>query len=124
MIRHTIAALLALAAAGAFAAPRPQETPAPSTEPQRVSVTAHKYLFYPARIEVKVGRPVELTFESEDTTHGFVCKDLGIEKVTFKKGEPATVNFTATKAGTYKFKCSHFCGLGHGKMKGEIVASE
>jgi cytochrome c oxidase subunit II len=123
MLRNAITAMLVLAAA-VTAGARQEQSPPPTVEPQKVSVTAHKYLFYPDRIEVKVGQPVELTFESEDTTHGFVCKDLGIAKVTFKKGEPATVKFTATKAGTYKFKCSHFCGFGHGKMKGVIVATD
>jgi heme/copper-type cytochrome/quinol oxidase subunit 2 len=92
-------------------------------EPRKITVTAKKYEFNPSRIELKVGEPVEITFESEDTTHGFALKELGIEKVTFKKGEPATVKLTAEKAGTYPFKCAKFCGMGHGGMKGEIVVS-
>jgi cytochrome c oxidase subunit 2 len=97
---------------------------APASEPQKITVTAKKFEFNPSRIEVKVGQPVEITFQSEDTTHGFAQKELGIEKVTFKKDEPATVKFTPTKAGTYPFKCQKFCGMGHGGMKGEIVVVE
>jgi heme/copper-type cytochrome/quinol oxidase subunit 2 len=52
-----------------------------------------------------------------------VCKELGLEKVVFTKEEPATVTFTPDKPGTYPFKCARFCGLGHGKMKGEIVVT-
>jgi cytochrome c oxidase subunit 2 len=90
-------------------------------ETKKIEVVAHKYAFEPSRIEVKVGEPVELTFRSTDTKHGFVSKDLGLEKVVFSKDKPATVNFTPSKAGTYAFKCARFCGMGHGKMKGEIV---
>ena len=94
-----------------------------AAEPRKIEVVAKKYEFDPARIEVKVGEPVEITFKSLDTKHGFVQKDLKIAKVTFTKDKPATVTFTAEKAGTYPFKCARFCGMGHGKMKGEIVVT-
>lgn len=92
-------------------------------EPRKIEVVAHKYAFEPSKIEVKAGEPVELTFRSRDTKHGFVCKELGLAKVVFTKNEPATVTFTAEKPGTYHFKCARFCGLGHPKMKGEIVVT-
>lgn len=91
------------------------------SEARKIEVVAHKYAFEPSRIEVKAGEPVEITFRSEDTKHGFACKELGLEKVVFAKDAPVKVTFTPEKAGTYPFKCARFCGLGHGKMKGEIV---
>ena len=96
---------------------------AQTDEPKKITVKAKKYEFDPARIEVTVGQPVEITFASEDTKHGFACKELGLEKVEFEKDKPQTVRFTPDKAGTFPFKCAHFCGFGHGKMKGEIVVS-
>ena len=92
--------------------------------PQKIAVTAKKYEFNPSTIEVKAGTPVEITFQSEDTKHGFVCKDLGLEKVVFEPDHPATVTFTPEKPGTYEFKCANFCGMGHSKMKGQIVVTE
>jgi cytochrome c oxidase subunit 2 len=92
-------------------------------EPRKIEVVAKKYSFEPSRIELKVGEPVEITFRSTDTKHGFVSKDLKLEKVVFSKDEPATVSFTPDKPGTYAFKCARFCGMGHGKMKGEIVVT-
>jgi heme/copper-type cytochrome/quinol oxidase subunit 2 len=92
-------------------------------ESRKIDVVARKFAFEPARIEVKAGETVEITFRSEDTKHGFACKELGLEKVVFTKEEPATVTFTPDKPGTYPFKCARFCGLGHGKMKGEIVVT-
>ena len=110
---RTVLALLSfLAASVALAAP---------PEPRKIDVVARKFSFDPARIEVKAGESVEITFTSVDTKHGFACKELGLEKVVFGKGTPATVRLTAEKPGTYGFKCARFCGLGHGKMKGAIV---
>ncbi|MFN2386945.1 MAG: cupredoxin domain-containing protein [Thermoanaerobaculia bacterium] len=113
-MKSTAASLLAacLVAAAAYAA-----------ETRKITVVAKKYEFMPSRIEVKAGEPVELTFESEDTKHGFSVKELDVEKVTFEKGKPATVTFTPQKPGTYEFKCAKFCGMGHSKMKGEIVVT-
>lgn len=93
-------------------------------EPRKITVTAKKYEFQPSRVELKAGEPVEITFQSEDTKHGFECKELKLEKVVFDKETPATVTLTPEKAGTYEFKCAKFCGMGHSKMKGEIVVAE
>lgn len=92
-------------------------------EARKIEVVAHKYAFDPSKIEIKAGETVEITFRSTDTKHGFVCKELGLEKVVFTKEEPATVTFTPDKPGTYPFKCARFCGLGHPKMKGQIVVT-
>lgn len=114
-MRHARIALLCLVAGGSALAAPP--------EPRKLAVVARKFAFEPARIELKVGEPVEITFTSVDTKHGFALKELGVEKVVFGKGEPVTVRLTPGKAGTYAFKCAKFCGLGHGKMKGEIVVA-
>ena len=115
-IRASIAVIAAAVLSGAFLLQ--------AQEPQKITVTAKKYEFSPSTIEVKAGQPVEITFQSEDTKHGFECKDLGIEKVVFDKDKPETVTFTPEKPGTYEFKCAKFCGMGHSKMKGSIVVSE
>ena len=41
-----------------------------------------------------------------------------------KRGAPTTVEFTADKVGTFPFECSHFCGVGRGKMKGNLAITE
>jgi cytochrome c oxidase subunit 2 len=92
-------------------------------EPRKIDVVAKKYSFEPSRLELKAGEPVEITFRSMDAKHGFVSKDLGLEKVVFSKDAPATVSFTPDKPGTYAFKCARFCGMGHRKMKGKIVVT-
>jgi len=98
--------------------------PAQNAEPRKITVTAKKYEFNPSRIELKTGETVEITLQAEDATHGFTCKDLGVDKIVVEKGQSQTFKVTASKAGTYEFKCAKWCGFGHGKMKGEFVVAD
>ncbi len=112
-----------VAAAAALCALLPLLLSAQGQQPRRITVVAKKYEFQPSRIELKAGEPVEITFQSEDAKHGFSCPDLNLPKVTYSKDHPETITVTPDKPGTYQFKCSHLCGLGHHRMKGEIVVS-
>lgn len=95
-----------------------QETPsAPATE---IHMTARKYEFTPDTIHAKVGEHVKLVITAVDHTHGFKLENLHIDE-KLDKGKTGTVEFTPTQAGTFPFECSHFCGLGHKKMKGQLV---
>ena len=120
----TLPSIAAASLLAAFLLRAQDAAPAPPQEPQKITVKAKKFEWNPSTIEVKVNQPVEITFESEDTKHGFEQKDLGIEKVIIDKDTPQTVKFTPTKAGTYPFKCAKFCGMGHSGMKGQIVVVE
>ena len=121
MLRSRIA-LCAAAALALISVLVKAQTPS-TAEPRKITVTAKKYEFSPNRIELKAGEPVEITFESLDAEHGFICPDLKLEKITYKKDSPGKVTFTPEKAGTYDFKCAKWCGFGHGKMKGEFVVT-
>jgi len=115
--------LFALAVA-IVAAPRATaQDAAPAVPARKITITAKKYEFSPAKIEMKVGEPVEITLQAEDTTHGFTCKELGVEKVVVEQGKSQSFVVTPQKAGTYEFKCAKWCGFGHGKMKGEILVT-
>jgi len=85
-----------------------------------IRMTAKKYEFNPARIKVKQGEHVRLVITATDRDHGFKLEAFDIDR-ELKKGEAVTVEFTADKAGTFLFECSRFCGLGHKRMKGELV---
>jgi cytochrome c oxidase subunit II len=85
-----------------------------------VAVTAKKFEFEPSTIHVKKGIRVKLVITAEDHDHGFKLDAFHIDQL-LKKGEATPVAFTPFQAGTFPFECSHFCGLGHKKMKGEIV---
>ncbi len=95
---------------------------APQGEAREIQMTAKKYEFSPAVIEVKQGEHIKLVITATDRDHGFECPQFHLNQ-RLKKGEPATVEFTADQAGTFPFHCSVVCGLGHHRMKGQIVVS-
>jgi len=85
-----------------------------------IKVTAKKYEFNPSVIKVKQGDHVRLAITALDHDHGFKLAAFNIDQ-QLPKGETTTVEFTADKTGTFPFQCSHYCGFGHKRMKGELV---
>ncbi len=92
--------------------------------PQRFEVTASRYKFEPARIEVAKGDVVELVLRSADTTHGLAIKAYEVKVAIPKGGETVEVSFVADRAGSFPIECSEYCGSGHKRMKGELVVTE
>lgn len=90
---------------------------------REIQMTAKKYEFNPIVVTVKKGERVKLIITALDRDHGFKLEAFGINE-KLKKGDPATIEFTADKVGTFPFQCSNFCGFGHGKMKGKLVVEE
>jgi cytochrome c oxidase subunit 2 len=114
-IRWAAAAMLAvlLTMMGASAAERPVE---------EIQITASRFAFEPATIQVTAGEPVRLVIRSADTVHGFSIPSLKIDAQVPKGGAPMTLEFTAPAAGRYEIACSEFCGSGHGHMKAALVS--
>ena len=119
LIRYTSACVL-LAGLALVALAQAPATPGDAHEFQ---MTAKKYQFDPNVITVKKGESVKLVITALDRDHGFKLEAFGINQ-KLKKGDAATIEFTADKAGTFPFQCSDFCGFGHGKMKGKLVVEE
>jgi heme/copper-type cytochrome/quinol oxidase subunit 2 len=69
---------------------------------------------------VKQGDRVKLIITAIDADHGFKLEAFNIGR-TLPKGEPVMIEFTADRTGSFPFECSHFCGLGHRKMKGQLT---
>jgi cytochrome c oxidase subunit 2 len=91
-----------------------------SKDTKEIRMTAQKYEYDPAVITVKEGGHVKLIVTALDHDHGFKIDALHIDQL-LKKGEPTVIEFTADTSGTFPFQCSHFCGLGHKGMKGELI---
>jgi cytochrome c oxidase subunit 2 len=100
-----------------------QDTQGSAEQAKEIQVTAKKYEFSPNPIRVKKGDHVKLVITSTDKEHGIKLEAFHVDQ-KLKKDEPSMVEFTADKAGTFPFKCSVFCGLGHGGMKGTLVVEE
>jgi cytochrome c oxidase subunit II len=99
-----------------------QESTAPSGT-REIKMTAKRYQFDPNVITVKKGENVKLVITALDRDHGFKLEAFNVNQ-KLKKGDPATIEFTADKAGTFPFQCSEFCGIHHGRMKGKLVVEE
>jgi len=99
------------------------QNPAVAGGAHEFQMTAKKYQFDPNAITVKKGERVKLVITALDRDHGFKLEAFGINQ-KLKKGDAATIEFAADKAGTFPFQCSEFCGFGHGKMKGRLIVEE
>jgi len=104
---------------------------------QVVEMTAKKYAYSPEEIRVKKGTRVQLKIRATDRTHGFKIRLY--PEGTPEKGEPGLqmkdnqnefkleqnqeriIEFVAERPGTYIFRCSVFCGMGHRGMNGKVI---
>ena len=105
------ALLVALALLGAPSEPAAERV---------IQITARKFDFSPASIELKVGVPVVLELRSEDRDHGFAVPDLKID-AKVAPGGVTRVRIVPDRTGTFEFHCNVFCGSGHEEMGGRIV---
>ena len=92
--------------------------------PSRFEVTASRYAFEPARVEVRQGDVVELVLRSADTDHGLAIKAYAVKVAIPRGGETVGVSFVASQPGTFPIECSEYCGSGHKRMRGELVVVE
>ena len=115
-LRRAPAALLALAASIGLAGGGVRA----AEEPRQIAITARRFEFSPKEITLKLGETVKLQLTSEDVTHGFFAKPLGIDEVIVP-GKTTEVVVTPKAAGRYTTICDHFCGAGHGGMRMTII---
>ena len=87
-----------------------------------LQITASRYAFDPATIQVNAGELVRIVIRSTDGVHGFSIPKLKIDVRVPTSGDPVTVEFTALAAGRYEIACSEFCGSGHAQMKAALVS--
>lgn len=93
-----------------------------STPPARVfDVTASRYQFEPALIEVEEGDRVVLRLKSVDGPHGIAIKGVKARASIPEDGSLVTLEFVARKAGRFEFACNEYCGPGHSRMRGRLV---
>jgi cytochrome c oxidase subunit 2 len=94
--------------------------PETTAQEKVIPVTAERFKFTPAVIELKLGQPVVLELTTLDRKHGFQVPDLKVDE-SIEPGKVTRVRIVPDKAGTFPFHCDIFCGSGHEEMVGEIV---
>lgn len=87
---------------------------------REIRMTVRKYEYQPNVVRVKQGERLRILLTALDRKHGFQIKELGI-KTDVEKGKETVVEFVAAQSGEFQFKCSVFCGLGHGRVKGRLI---
>jgi len=108
-----------LVAALAFVALAPA-APVHAADPRIIEITARRFEFTPKVLTLKQGEPVVLRVKSEDVTHGFFERTLGLD-ADLEPGKAVDIPLTPKTPGRYTVICDHFCGAGHGNMNMTIV---
>jgi len=88
--------------------------------PRVIEIAAKRYEFTPKVITLKQGETVTIRLTTEDVTHGFYMKSLGIDAVV-EPGKATEITLTPQTTGSFTTICDHFCGEGHGNMHMTIV---
>ena len=74
-------------------------------------------------MHVPVGRTVDIRMISDDVLHSFWLPQLAAKRDVFPKRE-TRIWFTAEVSGRYSGQCAEFCGIQHGRMGFQVVASD
>lgn len=95
-----------------------------ASSPDEITVkarTAESGGWSPSSITVKAGQKVRLRITSEDVVHGIGIPELGIQENNIYPGKWVTVEFVASKSGTFPFYCTVLCSPKHGLMQGKLI---
>ncbi|MFO0753852.1 MAG: cytochrome c oxidase subunit II [Thermodesulfovibrionales bacterium] len=72
-------------------------------------------------LRVPVGRPVKLVLSSTDVLHSFYLPAFRIKEDTVP-GMRTHLWFVANEAGAYDIFCTEYCGVGHSRMRAQLLA--
>jgi cytochrome c oxidase subunit 2 len=74
-------------------------------------------------LRVPVGQPVEVLITSRDVIHSFYVPAFRLKQDAVP-GRITTIWFTATMPGEFPILCAEYCGAGHSRMRGRVVAMQ
>jgi len=74
-----------------------------------------------ADLRVPVGQPVEVMITSRDVIHSFYVPAFRLKQDAVP-GRITSLWFTAVTPGTYDILCAEYCGAGHSRMRGRVIA--
>jgi heme/copper-type cytochrome/quinol oxidase subunit 2 len=134
-----VISLLATFSVALFAKTQSQGT---ADSPHVIEVVAKTFEFSPNEIHVKAGERVQIKLHTADRAHGLKlniypegASEDGAPGLVFEhaqddakvdKHKDRVIEFVASRAGTYDFKCSVQCSMGHGhdRMTGKLIVDE
>ncbi len=74
-------------------------------------------------LHVPLGRPVKVTFTSEDVLHSLYIPAFRV-KADAIPGRYSSIWFTPTRVGEYHLFCAEYCGTKHSGMTGKVIVME
>jgi cytochrome c oxidase subunit II len=89
---------------------------------RKFTVSAHKYAFTPARLDVRQDDVVRVTFSTDDIPHSFTIDKYRIAK-RVEPGKPIVFEFRADQPGRFPIYCNLASDDGCRKMIGELVVA-
>ena len=85
---------------------RSEEVATVVTEIKEFAVTGDNFSFSPAEIKVKQGDRVKIIFTNARGNHDFKLDEFAVATKLLKAGESETVEFVASKTGSFEYYCS------------------
>jgi heme/copper-type cytochrome/quinol oxidase subunit 2 len=95
-----------------------QTTPSAMTEDgvKTIEIEAGSFYFKPNVISVKKGEKVRVVIKSVDMMHDFYIDELNVKSPIVKSGTTGTVEFVASKVGTFEY----YCSVGQHRKNGQV----
>lgn len=81
-----------------------------------IEIEAGSFYFKPNIITVKKGEKVRVVIKAVDMMHDFYVDELGIKSPIVKSGTTGTVEFVASKVGTFEY----YCSVGQHRKNGQV----
>lgn len=75
-------------------------------EVKEFTVSGRNFSFSPSQLRVKEGDTVKITFENTGGFHDFTIDEFNVKTKQIQDGQSETVEFVASKKGTYEYYCS------------------
>lgn len=95
-----------------------QEMPAAegTGEVREFTVEGGMFYFSPAEIEVNVGDTVRITFKNTEGMHDWVLDAFNVRTAVLSAGQEETIEFVASRAGTFEY----YCSVGNHRAQGMV----
>lgn len=72
---------------------------------------------------INQGDVVRLHITGSEGVHGIAIPGLGVNSNPIPVGEERTIEFVASKSGSFEYFCNVPCGEGHNKMRGQLTVN-
>lgn len=117
---HPRLSLLLLVMAGLAVAFAPLPVQPIRPQERTFQIEARQFAYSPSKLNVNPGDTITIQLISTDVVHGLYIDGYDIS-VEADPGQTATLTFTATKPGSFRFRCNITCGAMHPFMIGKLT---